>query len=464
MAVTLLAVARADRGRRVFWPVLAVAWTLALALLSTLSPAPSLAAAATAQRAGALLDWQDSELALIAAHGPWPQPVERDSSNALDQPTRPPGSGAGPAGTSNHARALAFGQQLFLDARLSVDGQLSCASCHVPGLAFQDGRKTPVLRSGSASGKRNTPSLLDVAGWRWFGWDGAQDSLWAASLSPLLDPTEMGHTPASLAQTIRRDPALASGWRAAMGRQIPDDDEAVAVGVAKSLAIWQASLISPRTPFDDFRDAILRGDRAAAARYPLAAQRGLRLFIGPAQCHFCHAGPRFSNGEFADVGRPFFLPGGGVDGGRHGGLRKLRESLYNRLGPHADRTTSATASPASDTAAPSTAAINSTGHVDPRAMLTAQATLEPRHFGEFRVPSLRQLAFTAPYWHDGSGPDLAEVLSHYNKLNEDRLHADGERILRRLDFSPDQLADLEAFLNSLSSTASAQATPGPGGR
>jgi cytochrome c peroxidase len=76
--------------------------------------------------------------------------------------------------------------------------------------------------------------------------------------------------------------------------------------------------------------------------------------------------------------------------------------------------------------------------------------VEPRHFGEFRVPGLRQLTRTAPYMHNGSLATLEEVVRHYSELNEERLHADGERILRRLDLSPQESADLAAFLRSLS--------------
>lgn len=82
---------------------------------------------------------------------------------------------------------------------------------------------------------------------------------------------------------------------------------------------YQATLVSPRTPFDDFRDALMRGDTRAASRYPAAARRGLKIF-GEGRCFFCHAGPAFTNGEFADVGRPFFSVGG-VDPGRWGGLQ-----------------------------------------------------------------------------------------------------------------------------------------------
>ena len=175
-----------------------------------------------------------------------------------------------------------------------------------------------------------------------------------------------------------------------------------------------------------FRDALQRGDGETAARYPLAAQRGLRLFLGEGRCTTCHAGPSFTNGEFGDIGIPFFVQGG-VDGGRYKGLEKLLASPYNRLG-----------------------AFNDAGEQDPRAVSTRHVTLQPRHFGEFRVPSLRQLTHTAPYMHNGSVATLEAVVNHYSNLPEERLHTDGERILRPLQLSDQQAADLTAFLRSLS--------------
>ena len=362
-----------------------------------------------------LLDFGAAERAGMAAHGPWPPPPAPDRSNAVQR---------APA-------AVALGQRLFNDPRLSVDGQLSCASCHVPSLAFQDARPLPVGRAVQTVGLRNTPGLLDSAWQRWLGWGGAHDSLWAASLAPLLASHEMGHgSVASVAAAVRRTAAWRSAWQRAFGT-LSADDERVAVQVAKALAAYQATLVSASTPFDDFRDALLRDDVAAARRYPLAAQRGLRLFMGSARCSVCHAGPAFSNGEFADIGRPFFVPGG-VDAGRHAGLQTLLASRWNRLG-----------------------AFNDAGAADPRAVTTRHVVQEHRHFGEFRVPTLRQLQCTAPYMHDGSLPSLHAVVQHYNQLDEERLHADGERILRRLDLSDAEAADLEAFLATLSTRCDA---------
>ena len=357
--------------------------------------------------AQSLLDFSPEERERIVAHGPWPPPHSRDPSNRVD----------------GRRAAIDFGALLFFDPRLSADGRFSCASCHLPSRAFQDGLPMAASRAGAT---RNTPTLLDSAHRRWFGWDGAQDSLWAASLSPLLKADEMGLTPASLAATVRREPRFAAAYRKAFGAAPGGDAEKLAVDVAKALAAWQATLVSPRTPFDDFRDALARGDAAAAARYPPAAQRGLRLFIGEARCSVCHAGAAFSNGEFADIGVPFFVPGG-VDPGRHGGLQQVMASRMNRLGPY-----------------------NDAGTADARAVSTRHVIIEPRHFGEFRVPGLRQLVHTAPYMHNGSLARIEDVVQHYSALNEERLHADGERILRRLDLTPQQAADLAAFLRSLS--------------
>jgi cytochrome c peroxidase len=352
------------------------------------------------------LAFSAAERATIASLGPWPPPSASDTSNRWQ--SRP--------------AVVAYGRRLFTDTGLSSDGRLSCAGCHDPQRAFQDGRR---VAEGRGTGVRNVPTLLDVGDRRWFGWDGAHDALWAASLAPLVDPREMALPADGLARYVRGDRARAQAHRAAFGA-LPADDEQLAVQLAKALAAYQATLRSPRTAFDRFRDALVRRDRRAMARYPLAAQRGLRLFIGEARCHVCHAGPAFTNDEFADVGVPFFVAGG-ADAGRHGGLNRLLASSMNRLGPY-----------------------NDAAEADPRALLTRHLKIEPRHFGEFRVPGLRQLTRTAPYMHNGSLATLQDVVRHYDRLDEERLHADGERILRRLNLRADQADDLEAFLRTLS--------------
>jgi cytochrome c peroxidase len=386
-------------------------WRLALGTClvagAAIAALPAISQTTTPVAATGLLDFSANEQAQILAHGPWPPAPRQDTSNRVETQTI----------------VAQWGASLFFDRRLSGNGELSCASCHQPNRAFQDGLTTAV---GRLNGIRNTPSLLDGAQARWLGWGGTHDSLWSASLTPLLNEVEMHQTLRSLSQRLRGTPELAKGYRAVFQQEPPADDAALVVDVAKALAAYQATLVSPRNAFDDFRDALARGDTQAAATYPLPAQRGLRLFIGAGRCTVCHAGPRFSNGEFADIGIPFFVPGG-VDAGRYYGLQQLLRSDYNRLGR-----------------------FNDAGVQDPRAVGTRHVILEPRHFGEFKVPGLRELTQTAPYMHNGSLQSIEAVVQHYSEFKEDRLHADGERILRPLHLSAEQAADLAAFLRSLS--------------
>jgi cytochrome c peroxidase len=371
----------------------------ALALLCVLSDL------ATAQPAPVAFD--DAQLRRIESLGPWPPPRTRDLSNRV---------------SGNNPEAIKLGERLFDDRSLSKTGGIACTTCHRPAHAFTDGNERA---QGLVRGDRNTPSVLDLAGLRWYGWDGAQDTLWAQSLRPMLDAREMGATVAHVASRVRSDPALRSGYRNAFGRPPGKDDEAVAVDVSKAIAAYLETLASPRSAFDDFRDALLRGDREAMARYPVLAQRGLAIFVGSGKCTTCHSGPRMSNGEFHDVGIPYFAEPGRVDPGRYGGIRKLTQSRFNLLGKYNDdpRRTSAT----------------STKHV----------VLDHRNYGEFKVPSLRGVAETAPYMHNGSLATLRDVVRHYSSFDVERQHADGERILAPLGLDKYEVDALVAFLATL---------------
>lgn len=355
----------------------------------------------------ALYPYSDAQMRRILTLGPWPPARATDPSNRV----------------SGNAVAIAFGEVLFRTPSLSRTGTIACATCHQPARAFTDG--LPRAR-GVALADRNTTSLANVATQRWYGWDGAADNLWAQSLRPILDRREMNSDFTHVAAAIRADDDLRAHYRAAFGAAPPANDEGVAVDVAKALAAFQETLVTGRTPFDDFRDALARGDRAAAARYPMAAQRGLAIFVGSGNCSVCHGGQRFSNGEFHDTGIPFFVEPGRVDPGRHEGIRKLQASRYNLLGPFNDDSARGTATS------------------------TRFVALDHRNYGEFKVPSLRNVARTAPYMHDGSVATLRDVVRHYSQLDEDRLHSDGERILKPLGLAKYDIDDLVAFLESLS--------------
>jgi cytochrome c peroxidase len=370
-----------------------------------LAACAAVAAAVTPQ---SLLDFSADEVQRIARHGPWPPSPALDPGNAV----------------AGRQTAIEFGQQLFFDPRLSIDGTMSCSTCHQPLLAFADARKRS---RGRQDLDRNAPSLWNAVHERWYGWDGAADSLWAQAIRPIVHAHEMDANPQHVRDTIARNAELACRYQRAFGAAPHDDAETVLVNASKAIGAFVGTLQSGRTPFDAFRDALARGDTKAAARYPLPAQRGLRLFVGRGNCHLCHVGPRFSNGEFGDTGLPFFVRPGVVDPGRQRGIELLNLSEYNLLSRWSD------------------------ARDDPAVtMKTRQVMPQHRNFGEFKVPSLRNVALTAPYAHDGQLATLDDVVRHYSELNLDRLHADGEQILKPLRLNDGERADLVAFLRSLS--------------
>jgi cytochrome c peroxidase len=371
-----------------------------------------------------------AEARTIASFGPWPPTPVRDASNRV----------------SGNARAAQWGARLFEDARLSANGQVSCKTCHDAQFGFGDGRKTSV---GLAPLVRNSPATMNLAGQRWLGWDGGSDSLWAHSLRPMLDAREMGASLALIAARVRDDPTHRADYQAVFGQAPSADDEALAVDAAKALAAFQETLVTPRNGFDAFRDALVAVSSTGSAnstqttqspqnahgmgvfavspdaQFSAAAQRGLKIFVGKGNCFFCHTGPKFSNGEFADIGIPFFTGVGQVDNGRYGGIIRVRQDRYNQLGRYNDAPTRADG------------------------LATRTVDLSQRNFGEWKVPSLRGVSRTAPYMHNGSLATLRDVVRHYSELNPDRLHTDGEAILKPLKLTDQEMDDLVAFLQAL---------------
>jgi cytochrome c peroxidase len=389
-----------ERKKRFAIRVARAAVGAACALLSWTSPAQ--------QDLAAKPVFTDSEIRIILSHGPWPTFAPPDPSNRV----------------SGQADAIELGTRLFFDQRLSAKGTVACASCHVPERNWTDNLRRGV---GMSEVDRNTPTLMNVAASRWYGWDGASDSLWSQSLRPILDERELAATPRHVAQLVRSDEQLSCRYRKAFGTPpSPTDDEAVFVGVGKALAAFQETLVSGRTPFDRFRDALAGVERPSLGDYSEPAQRGLKIFIGKGGCTSCHSGPNFTGGEFFRTGLSKFAPRGQPDPGRQAGIGRLMESRFNLLGPYNDDKTGTSAA------------------------RTREAPLEKASFGEFKVPSLRNLILTAPYGRDGGVETLAEVVRHYAGLDPFRLHAKDGRPAKPLDLSPREQTDLIVFLQSLS--------------
>jgi cytochrome c peroxidase len=229
------------------------------------------------------LDFSKAEVAKILQHGPWPPALKPHPGNAV----------------SGKPAAIAFGEKLFFEPRLSGSGSVLCASCHVPFRHFQDARARAF---GLQETDRNTPTLIDSRFYPRYGWDGARDSLWAQSIRPLLDVREMRASPAHVANTVRQ--LFSRDYETVFARAIPQNDDEVLLDVGKALAAFQETLVSRRTPFDDFRDALERGETRTG--YSVTARRGLKVFVGTGNCSACHSGAQFSNGEVIEK---FRVPG-----------------------------------------------------------------------------------------------------------------------------------------------------------
>lgn len=385
--------------------------------------------------------WSPLERARIFTFGPWPPP-----NNALDSPQR---RQINPL--AGHPKAIALGERLFGDPRLSANGKVACETCHQAKRGFTDGR---ALSIGLVELQRNAPPLFDLADQRWFGWDGGADNLWAASIRPLLDPQEMGNSVESLAKVLGGDLAYSTLVDDLQSLVTPnssprDHHEKTVVIAAMSLAAWMETIESERSAFDRYRDALsqlsLNPSGESIVEHATSqtnilkktgftpeAERGLKLFVGKGNCWVCHGGSRFTHGEFHDIGRPFMVkakrgnPALTVDPGRFRGIERVKSDPYNLLGRW---------SPAPNSQ---------------RAQLVDQTILQHRNWGEWKIPSLRNLKMTAPYMHDGSLASLRDVVLHYSELDEERLHADGEALLKPLRLNGQDINDLVAFLESLS--------------
>ena len=352
-----------------------------------------------------------AEVALISSLGPWPKAFQPDPSNAL----------------SGNRAAIALGARLFANPQLSQDGTISCLTCHRPPQGFSDGL---ALSQGKATLTRNSQSLWNLNGQRWFAWDGASDSLWLHSLKPMLHPQEMGASIEHIAKLMQSDAAIEAGLKNLPPHnfRVSSDTpmaERLALTAAKAIASFVETFRSPRTAFDAFRDAITVGDTAKVQVYPQAEQRGLKIFIDKGNCISCHAGPSFTNGEFADNGVGHFRSDRSVDTGRHGGVASVLRDRYNLLGQFSD-------------AAPS-------DQTHTRYVAASHAL-----FGQFKVPGLRELNRSAPYMHDGRITTLRDVVKHYSTVSPDRLHSDGEKSMKALNLNDGEIDDLVAFLRSLS--------------
>jgi len=261
-----------------------------------------------------------------------------------------------PADNPLTEESVALGRRLFHDPRLSGTNTVSCATCHQPRLAFTDGRRTGV----GVSGKPLAFNSMSLANLMWgpqhFFWDGRVPTLEAQALVPIQNPDEMNEDLEQLVDELDADPGYRAMFEAAYG-------DIGTESIARALASFLRTLVSSNSRYDRFlRGEITLNKQEELGRKLFMAHPDVKVSLRGANCIDCHS--QFLTSGFS----------AGFDGFSNNGL-------------------------------------DDEAHLKPGLQ---SVTGDPAHRGMFKVPSLRNIALTAPYMHDGRFATLEEVLQHYN--------------------------------------------------
>ncbi|MFT3711589.1 MAG: cytochrome c peroxidase [Archangium sp.] len=301
-----------------------------------------------------------------------------------------------------------FGQRLFFTKGMAKTGGVACTDCHSPREWFSDERIKRNVSVGLGITKRNSPTLVNVAFYTAFAWDGRADSIWGQSHIAFKSGATMGGTKQSAVAFVRAN--YASEYDAAFGADIAS--ESVDETYVKLLKAWGAyltTLVSRNSPFDRFA--------SGADRFALndAEKRGLTLFLGKAGCIQCHSGPMLSDSRFYNVGIGQTGDDVQPDNGRFDGLTELKlldDAGYRPM-------------PAPEVPVPAESDKNL-----------------------YRTKSLRNVAKTGPYFHAGQAATLKDVVWFYNQ-GGDCFGQNLASFIVPLGLTDAEQADLVSFLGSL---------------
>jgi len=295
---------------------------------------------------------------------------------------------------------IALGRRLYYDPSLSVDGTISCASCHAPEFAFSDDHSVS-SGVGKKTGTRHSPTVINSAYNELQFWDGRAASLEEQAKGPIANPVEMAHSFDGVVQRLKTDAEYPELFKKAWGT-----DQITIDLVAKSIASFERTVIAGDSAFYRFYY-----DHNKKALSP-AAQRGLKLFTDPkkANCEVCHT-----------IGKTSAL---------------FTDNKFHNLGIGADTRGN----------------LNDVGRFS--------QTKRDDDMGCFKTPTLRNLAHRAPLMHDGSFPTVKDALGHY--IGGGNLNPHLDKQIHALDFlSFDERDDLLAFLDSLNGKLPANVGPPP---
>jgi cytochrome c peroxidase len=354
-----------------------------------------------------------SQLPLIPETDPLAQPKSLQQLGASVAMTRT----AIPADNPQTPEKISLGQKLFFDRRLSVNGTVSCSTCHDPALAFTDRKPTSVGVEGRV-GQRNAPTVLNALYNKTQFWDGRVNTLEEQAALPIVNSVEMGHPnlDAAVAQ-IAAVEEYQQAFRVVFGHPPSGAD------LVRAIASYERTLLSFDSPFDHF----IAGDKNAIDE---SARRGWELFNNQARCNKCHA--------LTDTTRDVTNL---IDNDFHNIGVLIVQHKVVPLARQAEQLIKTGDTPAIDQAAIQT---------DMSALGRFLVTKKASDIASFKTPNIRNVLVTGPYFHDGSQETLWDVVDHYNKgagLQDPYLDQD----IQPLALTESDIDDLVAFMASLTS-------------
>ena len=355
-----------------------------------------------------------SQLPLIPETDPLAQPKSLQQVGVPIAMTR----GVIPADNPQTPEKISLGQKLFFDRRLSVDGTVSCSTCHDPTLAFTERKPTSVGIQGRV-GQRNAPTVLNALYNKTQFWDGRVNTLEEQAALPIVNSVEMGHPnlDAAVAQ-IAAVEEYQQAFRAVFGRPANGPD------LVRAIASYERTQLSFDSPFDHF----IAGETNAIDE---SAKRGWELFNTQARCNKCHALTDTARDVTNLVDNDFHNIGIGIIRHNVVALARQAEQLIK----------------SGDTAAIDRAAIQT----DMSALGRFLITKKEKDIASFKTPDIRNVLVTGPYFHDGSQETLWDVIDHYSKgdgLQNPYLDED----IQPLALTEGDIDDLVAFMASLTSS------------
>ena len=330
-----------------------------------------------------------------------------------------------PADNQQTPEKIQLGEKLFNDQRFSSTGKVSCATCHEASKAFTDSPLRTSEGIGKLTGTRNAPTVVNSAYMSTLFWDGRSPDLEDQSQHPFLNPVEMGlknYEP--ILKIVRSDPEYQRSFKAVFnksGRKITMKE------VMQAIASFERTVISGNSPFDRWRYG---NDKTAMNP---AQIRGFQVFVGQGRCVSCHAVEQtqalFTDNRFHNIGI---------------GINSIQKDVPRLAGEFLKAKTQGTD-------------VDIAVLTDKKASELGRfaVTDEFNEMGSFKTPTLRNIAATAPYMHDGSLKTLKDVVIHYNNggitKKTDRVNDFLSGGIRPLNLSEQQISDLIVFMEALTS-------------